>query len=92
MIAILEESCDFERKNQTEFHSRFVTKFLIISVLFSKKATAEANNVILQNDCLNLYVDSMQKSLDATQSYYNEFELDDIHQRVKDKAMKQVRY
>lgn len=61
-----------------------------LNVSFSKKATAEANNVILQNDCLNLYVDSMQKSLDATQSYYNEFELDELHQRVKEKAIKQV--
>lgn len=55
-----------------------------------KQATAEANNLILQNDCVNFYVDSMQKSLDATHSFLDEFELIELHENAKYKAMKQV--
>lgn len=55
-----------------------------------KQATAEANNLILQNDCVNFYIDTMQKSLDATQTFLDEFELIELHESAKFKAMKQV--
>lgn len=58
--------------------------------LFFEQATAEANNVIIQNDCVNFYVDSMQKALDLTESYLNEVEFNSFHENTKDKAMKQV--
>lgn len=55
-----------------------------------KQATAEANNLILKNDCVNFYIDTMQKSLDATQTFLDEFELIELHESAKYKAMKQV--
>ncbi|XP_055319310.1 atlastin-like [Sitodiplosis mosellana] len=52
-------------------------------------ATAEASSLILQNDCVNLYVDSMQKAVTDIDPYFSETELMNVHQKFKNQAIDQ---
>ncbi|XP_055309693.1 atlastin-like [Sitodiplosis mosellana] len=50
-------------------------------------ATAETSYLILQNECMNFYVDFMEETFDKTETYFDEMELKNIHQRALDGAM-----
>lgn len=52
-------------------------------------ATAEAANMILLNDCLNFYVNSMQEPL-KKDDFFGENELLEIHQKTKTKSVARV--
>ncbi|XP_031637541.1 atlastin-like [Contarinia nasturtii] len=49
-------------------------------------AIAETNNLILYNDCLNLYIDSMRDRLNEIDPYFNQTELSDIHRKTKNES------
>ncbi|XP_031639434.1 atlastin-like [Contarinia nasturtii] len=50
-------------------------------------ATREINHLILSNECIHFYIDYMQKSLNATQSYFSGNELKELHRSAKNKAI-----
>lgn len=60
-----------------------------------ERAVAEANadrkNIILYNECLNRYTNSMRKSLKEVESFYNQLDLQRIHDDAKRNVLEQVR-
>lgn len=59
-------------------------------LIVCKQATAETSNLILQNDCVNFYVDSMQKGITKIEPYFNDVELMHVHQQFKNQAIEKV--
>ncbi|XP_055309632.1 atlastin-like [Sitodiplosis mosellana] len=51
------------------------------------EATAKASNTILLNDCLNLYVHSMQNAVNNVKPYFNQSNLLDAHGMAKDGSL-----
>lgn len=47
-------------------------------------------NLILYNDCLNFYINTMQKTINAAEPYFEEYELMQLHQNAKNEAISQV--
>lgn len=62
--------------------------FTALSLL--DQATAEVNNLIVFNDSVNLYDDSMQKAIANVDPCYNATELMEKHQKMKDNALAKV--
>lgn len=54
------------------------------------QATAEVTNLIVFNDCVNFYDDSMQKAIANVDPYYKVAELMAMHQRMKADALAKV--
>lgn len=50
----------------------------------------EANNYIVFTDSINMYVNSMQGSLDETESYLSSEKLLEIHEKAKTESSNQV--
>lgn len=59
-------------------------------LLHCSQATAEVTNLIVFNDCVNLYADSMQTSIATVDPYYKESEFMEIHQKMKAAALGKV--
>lgn len=55
-----------------------------------KQATTEAINLILYNDCMNFYMDTMRKSMQNLKSTLAEDELEEIHQQAKEMTIEKV--
>lgn len=53
---------------------------------------AKASNTILLNDCLNFYTKSMQKAVGNIDPYFNQTELLDTHENLKDESLKKVKF
>lgn len=60
-------------------------------ILKMKKATAEANNQILYTESLNIYVNSMQKSLQQVKNFLSETELRNRHDVMRYNSVTQAR-
>lgn len=55
-----------------------------------KQATAEAMNLVLYNDCMDVYNDLMQEPLLEEEKIYSDKELKEIHLYAKGQAMQKV--
>lgn len=61
-----------------------------ISYLILIKATAETSNLILQNDCVTFYINSMQNLITDVNPYFRQNDLLIVHQKFKNDAIEQV--
>lgn len=51
----------------------------------------DRKNIKLYNECLNRYTNSMQKSLKEVESFYDQLDLQRIHDDAKSNVLEQVR-
>lgn len=54
-------------------------------------AIADKHNILLYNECLNRYINSMRKSLSESDSFYSQMAFQQIHDDAKRSALTQVR-
>lgn len=57
-----------------------------------KAAEADKHNIILYNECLNQYDNSMQRSLHRIETYCNQSELQQLHDDAKNATLLRVCY
>lgn len=56
----------------------------------AKAANADARNISLYNECLNRYINSMQTSMNGTGSYFDQAQIQQIHDAAKKTSLSQV--
>lgn len=56
----------------------------------AKAANADRHNITLYNECLNRYINQMRKLLNEMETYFNQSELQQIHNEAKSTSMSQV--